>query len=330
MILIITNKEDVHPTPVIRYLRQKNYPFFRLNTEALLTDYEFRWECRDRAEPDFFIRNIVNGASVRGSDVTAVWERRPAKVTCLKYENRGEINRHNMAEANEFLSYLLYYVSDLFSIGHHLYDWKASSKMTQLKVAQELGMQVPSTCFSNRKPDILSFASGYDSIVLKSIDNGCVSLNDMDEYLFYTVKTTYPEIKDLPEEMFGQTVNFIQNYIEKDFELRITVVCDKVFACRIDSQDMAEDQGKIDWRQGYDYGLKHSVFALPERISAFCVEYLKRMKLNFGCFDFIVTPEGEYVFLECNPNGQWLWIEEETGMKISAAIAEALISHTNV
>ncbi len=40
MILIITNKEDVHPTPVIQYLRQKEYPFFRLNTEALLTDYE--------------------------------------------------------------------------------------------------------------------------------------------------------------------------------------------------------------------------------------------------------------------------------------------------
>ena len=330
MILIITNKEDVHPTPVIQYLRQKNYQFFRLNTEALLTDYEFRWECQDEAKPDFFIRNIVNGASVRGSDVSAVWERRPEKVTCLKYENREEINRHNKAEANEFLSYLLYYVSDLFSIGHHLYDWRASSKMTQLKVAQELGILVPATCFSNRKPDILSFASGYDSIVLKSIDNGCVSLNDMDEYLFYTAKTTYTEIMDLPEEMFGQTVNFVQNYIEKDFELRITVVGNKVFACRIDSQDMSEGQGKIDWRQGYDYGLKYSVFALPERISDFCIGYLKRMKLNFGCFDFIVTPVGEYVFLECNPNGQWLWIEEETGMKISEAIAEALIRHTNV
>lgn len=330
MILIITNKEDVHPTPVIQYLRQKEYPFFRLNTEALLTDYEFRWECRDGMPPDFFVRNLINGASVRGRDVTAVWERRPEKVTDLKYENRDEINRHNRAEANEFLSYLLYYVSDLFSIGHHLYEWKASSKMTQVKIAQELGMRVPATCFSNRKSDILSFASDFDNIVLKSIDNGCVCLNDKDEYLFYTAKTSYSEIKDLPEEMFGQTVNFVQNYIEKDFELRITVVCDKVFACRIDSQDMDEDKGKTDWRQGYDQGMRHSVFDLPDKISDFCFRYLKRMHLNFGCFDFIVTPDGEYVFLECNPNGQWLWIEEETGMKISEAIADALIRHDNV
>ena len=49
------------------------------------------------------------------------------------------------------------------------------------------------------------------------------------------------------------------------------------------------------------------------------------MGLNFGCFDFIVTPSGEYVFLECNPNGQWLWVELETGLPISQAIAEFLI-----
>ena len=51
---------------------------------------------------------------------------------------------------------------------------------------------------------------------------------------------------------------------------------------------------------------------------------LKEMKLNFGAFDFVVTPSGEYFFLECNPNGQWLWIEMRTGLKISEAITEVL------
>jgi hypothetical protein len=31
--------------------------------------------------------------------------------------------------------------------------------------------------------------------------------------------------------------------------------------------------------------------------------------------------------LEINSNGQWLWIEELTGMKISDAIAQLLIAH---
>ena len=52
---------------------------------------------------------------------------------------------------------------------------------------------------------------------------------------------------------------------------------------------------------------------------------MKEMNQHYGAFDFIVTPSGEYVFLECNSNGQWYWIELETGMNISGAIAEHLI-----
>lgn len=146
MILIITNKEDVHPTPVINYLNRVGYPFFRLNTEALLTDYEFSWTCGDKG-PDFFIRNIINGSEVHGHEVTAVWERRPELPELLKYENVEEINRHNLAETREFLSFLLYYLSDVFSIGHHLYDRSAASKMLQLKIANKLGVQTPETIF---------------------------------------------------------------------------------------------------------------------------------------------------------------------------------------
>jgi glutathione synthase/RimK-type ligase-like ATP-grasp enzyme len=60
---------------------------------------------------------------------------------------------------------------------------------------------------------------------------------------------------------------------------------------------------------------------LPVISTGRCLSFMQRMGLNFGCFDFIVTPDNRYVFLECNPNGQWLWIEQETGMKISEAIA---------
>ena len=67
---------------------------------------------------------------------------------------------------------------------------------------------------------------------------------------------------------------------------------------------------------------------LPEEIADKCRRYLQHMGLNFGCFDFIVTPDGEYVFLECNPNGQWLWVELATGLKIADAIADFLSSQS--
>lgn len=324
MIFIITNKEDIHPTPVIEHLNVRNQPVFRLNTEALLTDYEFNWWC-DEKVTDFRIKNVHNGLEVYGHDIHSVWERRPTLPTELIYHNCVEIDKHNLEEAGGFLSFLLYYIGNKFSIGHHLYDRSAASKMLQLKIAQTLGMNVPATCFSNRKADIISFAQKYEYVTLKPIEVDNLWLGGENEYVFYTQKVKSSLLSEQPEEAFSQTVSYVQNYIEKTFELRITVVCDKCFGCKIDSQIMDEDKGRVDWRQGYDYGLKHEVFDLPDYIQDFCREFLSQMHLNFGCFDFIVTPESEYVFLECNPNGQWLWIEHQTGMKISEAIAEALI-----
>lgn len=324
MIFIVTNKEDAHPTPVIAYLDAHGVPVFRLNTEALLTDYEFRWWCNE-GEADFYIRNVRNGLETYGHEIHAVWERRPMLPTALPFRNCEEIDKHNLGEAGGFLSFLLYDVGGVFSIGHHLYDRSAASKMWQLRVARELGVEVPATCFSNRKADIMDFAKQYEYVSLKPIEADNLWLGGEDEYVFYTQRVKSALLSEQPEEAFAQTVSYVQNYVEKAFELRITVVCEQCFACRIDSQEMENDKGKIDWRQGYDYGLKHEAFDLPNGIQAFCRKFLERMHLNFGCFDFIVTPQGRYVFLECNPNGQWLWIEEATGMRISEAIAEALM-----
>jgi len=127
MVLIITNKEDVHPTPVIQHLNDRNVPFFRLNTKALLADYHFCWQC-DAKNTDFRIKNIHTGLEVRGSDITSVWERRPEKPSALPVQNEPVINRHNLAEALGFLRFLRYYVKDIFSIGSIVNDRPAASK----------------------------------------------------------------------------------------------------------------------------------------------------------------------------------------------------------
>lgn len=49
--------------------------------------------------------------------------------------------------------------------------------------------------------------------------------------------------------------------------------------------------------------------------------YLRSAGLAFGAFDFVVTPDDEWVALECNPEGQWEWLAAETGTPIADAIA---------
>lgn len=322
MILIITNKEDAHPTPVIERLSARGVPLFRLNTEALLTDYEFGWFA-DEYRSDFWIRCKLNCLEIREADVTAVWDRRPEAPCELPVTSTPQIDKHNRDEALGFLVFLRYYLKDIPSIGSIANDRIAASKMLQYRIAHEVGFRTPGTCFSNCKSKLLKLAATCESLILKPIDSSNIwdEANDR-EYVFYAQKLASSALADIPEEAFSQTVSFVQSYVEKAFELRITVVGDRVFACKIDSQAQTDDTGRVDWRQGYEHGLKHSVYDLPRPVAARCRRFLKRMGLNFGCFDFVVTPEKKYVFLECNPNGQWLWVELETGMKISEAIAD--------
>lgn len=331
MILIVTNKEDIHPTPVIEHLERMGIPFFRLNTESLLSDYDFEWTCHPKAGSDFRIRNIHTGLEVYGHEVGSVWERRPLVPSELRFSNIDQINSHNLKEAHGFLSFLLYYLGDKYCLGHHLYDRSSASKMLQLKLARDLGMAIPDTCFSNNKAAIETFATKHPIICIKSIDNDNIWFeDDLREYVLYAQAVKSEDLLRLPEDAFAQTVSYLQEYVEKDYELRITVVGDNVFACKIDSQQMDEASGQIDWRQGLDYGLKHTEYTPPDFIAAFCRVFLQKLHLNFGCFDFIVTPEGGYVFLECNPNGQWLWIEQETGMGISLCITDTLVRHDKI
>ena len=48
------------------------------------------------------------------------------------------------------------------------------------------------------------------------------------------------------------------------------------------------------------------------------------INLHFGAVDLVLTPDDQYYFLEINPNGQWLWLEDKLGFPISDKIVEWL------
>lgn len=324
MILILTNKEDVHPNNVIKYLSEKNAQVFRLNSEAILTDYNIHWENLNGVI-DVTIENIHAKKSIKGSEINSIWERRPERASECNIENEN-IRSICLKEANGFFRDLQYFFSDKFWLGHPLYDRLSDSKILQIKIANEIGLKTPDTIISNKYELSKSFFKSHSMLAQKAIEVDSFEYEGTDNYsVFWTKKIESSFMLDFPKENFELTYNNIQEYIPKKFELRVTVVVDKIFACKLETQHLEEDKGKVDFRQGYDHGLKYEAFELPEPVAAKCVEYLKRMHLNFGCFDFLVTENDEYIFLECNSNGQWLWVEVQTGLPISKAIGDYLI-----
>ncbi len=55
---------------------------------------------------------------------------------------------------------------------------------------------------------------------------------------------------------------------------------------------------------------------------------MRELKIVFGCVDMILTPEGDYVFLEVNTAGQWQWVEHLTGMPITDSLVYLLVRGT--
>jgi hypothetical protein len=109
-----------------------------------------------------------------------------------------------------------------------------------------------------------------------------------------------------------------QRRVQKEYELRVTVVGEDVFACRIDSQALEISQ--VDWRAAGPSALHQKPYKLDEAIASQCRALLRYLGLEIAGLDFLVTPEGETVFLEINAAGAWAWVEQATGLPIAAAL----------
>lgn len=110
---------------------------------------------------------------------------------------------------------------------------------------------------------------------------------------------------------------YIQEYIKKSLEVRITVVDDDFFAVKIVSDNM------IDWRAGNNN--QYEIIDIPIEIKKCIKMMMKDFQLRFGAIDYIVDIDGKWYFLEINPNGQWQWLECILGLSISDSIMNMLL-----
>jgi glutathione synthase/RimK-type ligase-like ATP-grasp enzyme len=72
--------------------------------------------------------------------------------------------------------------------------------------------------------------------------------------------------------------------------------------------------------------LAHTVETLPSDVVELCVALCRSYKLQFGAIDLARRPDGGYTFFEINPNGQWAWVEQRTGLPLRARLADLLLA----
>jgi len=313
-ILIITNDHDEHADAVIRELDARDVRVFRFHPEEFPDACSLSLDVQDGR-----VRGEIRSGSdaVALDDIAAAWYRRARNL----FEGRRlsltseKLDNYVRAQSTATLAALCECLQTLW-VGHPHKLRRAEVKALQLLKASEAGLKTPHTLISNDQAQVRMFvdALGDEECAIKPLV--AVGVTDAQGYRL-PLTTTLPPGHSLDSVAAAPTI--FQPYVEKAFELRCVVIGERIFAAKIHSQ--ATDATRLDWRAGEP---EHEIFALPEQVKAAIRRLMGSFGLNFASLDMIVTPDGDFVFLELNPNGQWLWLELELGLPLVASMADLL------
>lgn len=313
MILLVTNARDLTTDFVVLELRRRGLPWFRLNTERLPTScVHLGWE----ADEDWSI--AFEAAGVRGADVTAAYFRRPGAPEIDPAIADPAERTYCEAEWAAWLKSLYLRLEPLWLNSPNAIGL-AEDKPRQLRAAQRLGFQIPDGLVTNDPKRLAAFVESGASIA-KPLREAL--LDGAEEAVMFTSRLDRAEARD--ESSIRAAPVILQREIAKAADLRVTVVGDRVFAAAIDSQDQPE--AIVDWRRGASRNLPHREISLPPDVVGKCTDLVAELGLTYGAIDLVEDRGGDYWFLECNPNGQWAWIETRTGLPIASAIVDHLAS----
>ncbi|MGF1463902.1 MAG: MvdC/MvdD family ATP grasp protein [Maricaulaceae bacterium] len=308
-ILIMTRTHDVHSVYVSVGLEQlghralrwfsADFPVQDSLTATVSNVDDFAW----RLEPP--------AGAVEGPFDT-VWNRRRAPSAFPADRLPDSFHADDLAfvqqECGRMVSSIWYSIEpDAFWVNPIEHATRAANKLLQLRVAKEIGLAIPKTCASNNPDDIRMFlaSAGSSGAIYKPFLQGHWDLDDGGHASLSTKAVTLDQLPS--DEVLRLTPGIFQTQIPKAYEVRATFMGRHCAAVAIDSQSDARTQQ--DWRVVNPNELKMQVIRLPDDVYEKSIDLMRRLGLVFGCFDFIVTPNGDYVFLEVNEMGQFTWVE---------------------
>jgi glutathione synthase/RimK-type ligase-like ATP-grasp enzyme len=180
----------------------------------------------------------------------------------------------------------------------------STSKFNQLKVAQEVGFQTPATLIGNEPNTIRDFVRRIDKACFKPT-SGYVWKSQGKVTTALTAPISSEDLQD-PRELTANAAIY-QAFIPKQAEYRVTVFGNFYAATRLENSGGSDDE---DWRVSSSYLQRLSNVELPDDVIQRCKAVLSRLGIRFGTFDLLENLNGEFVFLEVNESGSFLWQEE--------------------
>lgn len=308
-VLVVTQLDDPMSDIVIAELNRRGVPVVRLDPGEFMTG---RAELTARYGPDGL--SGVVATETRELDlgaVRSVYYRRPSPYLVAEpMDEQDEV--FALAQARHGFGGVLAALTCRF-VNHPWNILRADHKPAALQVAAELGFRVPPTIVTNSVESARLFAAEHGPVVYKPLR--ITSFRGVDGHAM----TIWVDIVDPTEldERIALTAHVFQAATPgKIADVRITVIGEHVYGVRIDSPH-------LDFRRDYSR-VAYTVYDVPADLAGRCRAYLARFGLLFGAFDLGLRADGSLDYYECNPAGQWHWLEAETGLPMTSSLADLL------
>lgn len=322
-VLIVSTKLDLETDVVVRSLGKRGIWCTRLNTEDLPFEATLTTSFAMRGGPPsvLYCSPGVPSASLDG--VTSIWHRR-VRVPQPPAEMGAGVYDFCLRESRAaLLGALLTRFAPIMSPPKNI--WAAEQKPFQLAAARASSLVTPETVISNDPAQIrAAFVRFEGKMVAKPVRTGFVDYGD-EQHAIYTSQVLEEHLADLESARWSPAI--YQPLIDKQSDVRVTVVGDKLFAAEIDSQQ--DPSARIDWRRTENSVLPHRPVELPPAVREGVHRLMSALGLLFGAIDFLRTRDGDWIFLEINPNGQWLWLDDTLDLGISNAVATWLAGESS-
>ncbi|EKE87651.1 MvdC/MvdD family ATP grasp protein [Idiomarina xiamenensis] len=309
-ILIVSHADDLHVDVLSTKLLAKGHSPFILKLDQFPRDYQFTQTYSQRRWRTELL-HLPSGECLTSEQIGSVWLRKKAPYAYLTDELSAQEQAFADKETTHTLFGFLYGLNHCYWMNHPLAARHAAFKGEQLQRAVAMGFDIPPSIISNDPSAVQSFQQQLRSpMVFKAMSSSMLAAEQVaaDERDTYGVHTT---IIDADDEQALEAVALLpchfQGYVDKAYEVRATVIGDKLFAARIDSQ--ADPRTRVDYRD-FSADIPYTAITLPAAVEKRCLAFVHSYGLSYGALDLMVTAQDDYIFLENNPGGQFWFIEQ--------------------
>jgi glutathione synthase/RimK-type ligase-like ATP-grasp enzyme len=308
VILIVTATKDLHALVIQSKLRAEGFrdahiiECDRIAQRAFLT-YGIAYDVKDEVLTS-------EGEAISLSKATLLWLRRTRANQILEAHVADEAAREIIN--NDCRGGLTGFLSTHFKgkwISTPEATYRSSDKIFQLNAAHQCGFRIPRTLVSQSRSQILEFFEACaGNMIVKTIVGA-------PQPFLQTVKIS--NLRSLDEASFNASPAIFQEYIAGSEHLRLNCFGDSSYAALIRSAD-------VDWRGNLNVPI--TPYNVPDVLHRKVRRVLDYLQLEMGIVDLKLTPEGEPVWLEVNPQGQFVFLDPLTNMDLAGRFADYLLA----